>query len=87
MGKVKGAYYGDKLASYRNMDMQKTEITARQQTLQDEIAVDMQLQPNERRNVTYLRVGYVVQQVSRYTDAGDIPSCTIHYADIHEEIV
>jgi len=84
---VKGAYYGDKLAAYRDKDAQKAAITAEQQDLQDQIAADMFLQPGERRNVTYQRVGYVVQAIPRYLDTGDILSCTINYADIHEEII
>jgi hypothetical protein len=87
MGVVKGAYYGDKLAAYRDKDAQKAAITAEQQQLQDEIAADMQLQPGEQRNVTYQNVGYVVKAIPRYLDTGDILSCTINYSDIHEEIV
>ena len=87
MGKEKGSFYGDKLAAYRDKDQQKAAITAEQQTLQDEIAADMQLQPGERRNVTYQRVGYVVQQTTRFISEGEITSCTINYADIHEEIL
>jgi hypothetical protein len=78
--------YANSLAAYRDKDLQKQTLTAEQLPLQDEIAADMQLKVGERRNVTYLSVGYAVTGIMRYTDAGDVLSCTITYADIHETI-
>ena len=79
--------YAPKLNSWHDKEVQKANITKDQLVLQDQIAAEMGLKAGEVRNVTHMRIAYGVTGVTRYTDAGDILSCTITYKDIHEAIV
>jgi len=69
--------YADKLNEWNDKELQKQQITVEQQTLQDEIAADMNLKSGEQVTLTYLNIGYVVTGITRYTETGDVPSCMI----------
>jgi len=78
--------YAPKLNTWHDKEIQKQNITKDQLLLQDQIATEMNLQPGETRNVTHRSIGYGVTQMTRFTETGEVNSCTITYRDIHEEI-
>jgi len=70
--------YAQKLNEWNDKEVQKQQITQEQQILQDEIAVETDLQPGEQATITYLDIGYVVTGAVRLSSDGvGIQTCTI----------